>query len=66
MITVKTSDGGHLEASIPQEKALPTLLNSTPEISEKRRDPNGPRLECFHNDYAAIPSVHQVVFNSQR
>ena len=36
MITVKISDGGHLEASIPQDKALPTLLNSTPEYIAKR------------------------------
>ena len=59
MITVKISDGGHLEASIPQEKALPTLLNSTPAISEKRRDPNGPRLECFHNGIILIVNCFQ-------
>ena len=59
MITVKISDGGHLEASIPQDKALPMLLNSTPAISEKRRDPNGPRLECFHNGIILIVNCFQ-------
>ena len=59
MITVKISDGGHLEASIPQDKALPTLLNSTPAILEKRRDPNGPRLECFHNGIILIVNCFQ-------
>ena len=53
MITVKISDGGHLEASIPQDKALPTLLNSTPEISEKRRGPFGSRL---FSEIAGMPA----------
>ena len=45
--------------SPPQDKALPMLLNSTPEISEKRRDPNGPRLECSHNGIILIVNCFQ-------